>query len=296
MINELPLACVLFDKEMNIVKVNQEAHSLLECAYASDSPAHFAAFFPELQPDGGKTHDIVAEGFRTAVRAGESKLSLMLNTLGGKQVLTEIVLRRVEAGQDTFILCSVFDMRSLSHMFDMVDQLEKLAYTDPLTGAYNRRYFIEEAEQELRACVASHKPFCLIMADIDHFKSVNDTFGHSSGDEVLKIFVSRIRGVLRDCIVARLGGEEFVVMLAGTDISSAEKIAWRIQEHIESSPFYFTIPDKDEKVEIGVTASFGVASMPESHVSIYTVLEHADEAMYKAKSSGRNTVVMYAPN
>ena len=295
MVDEMPLACTLFDPALNLVQVNQEALRLFEAGSATEYAKHLQATASEQQPDGRTTGDKLAENAQEAVRIGEVRFSLILKTLGGKPMPSEVVMRRIDAVHATYVLCAVFDMSSLSHMLGIVEQLEKLAYTDPLTGAHNRRFFIEEAELALQTCVAEGTPFSIVMADIDHFKSINDKYGHSSGDEVLKIFVSRIRSVLRDVVVARLGGEEFMVLLPGFDADAAEKIAFRIQKNIESSPFYFSVPDKDDKVVIDVTASFGVASLPESHVSIYTVMERADAAMYKAKAAGRNLVVRYAP-
>jgi len=161
-----------------------------------------------------------------------------------------------------------------------------LAFTDALTGVRNRRYLMEKADQELQDCVQKKLDFSVIMIDIDFFKSINDRYGHASGDEVLKILTARIRHTLKhDTLLARYGGEEFVVTLPGVKQEDALKTAWRIQKTIESCAF------RIEGLEINMTASFGVASKTASCTTFSDITSKADKALYKAKESGRNTVV-----
>ena len=173
-----------------------------------------------------------------------------------------------------------------SNVFNRNEQ-RNLAYNDALTGIRNRRYLIETAEQGLQTCILNGMDFSLIMIDIDHFKSINDRYGHGCGDEVLKILTFRIRHVLKhDTLLARYGGEEFVVMLMGVGLEDAEKTAWRIQKAIGASAF------RIGSLEINVTASFGVASRT-ARSSLPKILEKADKALYQAKRAGRNTVKSY---
>ena len=169
-----------------------------------------------------------------------------------------------------------------------ISYLETSAFTDALTGAYNRRYFMETADSALENCVKDNRAFALIMFDLDHFKAVNDTYGHAVGDEVLKIAVARTRSVLKsNTLVARIGGEEFVIMIADLGADDVMKLAWRIQNNIESSSFYV------EQLDVPVTASFGVAVKPQTSTTLKEIMENADKALYQAKSAGRNTVVLY---
>ena len=164
-----------------------------------------------------------------------------------------------------------------------------LALTDALTGVRNRRYLMEKAEQELQHCTQKNADFSAIMVDIDFFKSINDRYGHLSGDEVLKILTARIRHILKhDTLLARYGGEEFVITLPGVKHEDAMKTAWRIQKTIESYAF------RIGELEINITASFGVASKTPSCTTLADIIDKADKALYKAKESGRNTVVGYS--
>ena len=157
-----------------------------------------------------------------------------------------------------------------------------LAYTDTLTGIYNRRYFTEYCGRELE----KSGEFSIIMADIDLFKLVNDNYGHSIGDEVLKIFAARLRNMLRrDTPLARYGGEEFVIALSGTKHESAMQIAWRLNRVIGALPF------RVGDLVLKITASFGVASKAGGSEELSEIIERADKALYRAKESGRNTVI-----
>jgi diguanylate cyclase (GGDEF)-like protein len=164
----------------------------------------------------------------------------------------------------------------------------ELAITDELTGIRNRRYFAETADRELRSCLNDDRDFSLIMIDIDHFKKVNDRYGHDIGDEVLRIFAARLRNVLKfDTLLSRYGGEEFAVTLAGVNHENAMKTAWRLHSTIESTPFWI------DEIDIRVTASFGVASKDSQNDKLPDLISNADKALYKAKDTGRNTVVSF---
>jgi len=163
-----------------------------------------------------------------------------------------------------------------------------LALTDALTGVRNRRYLMEMTELELRNCIEKNIEFSVIMIDIDFFKSINDRYGHTCGDAVLKILTARIRHVLKqDTLLARYGGEEFVVTLPGVRHEDAISTAWRLQKTIEAYAF------RIEDLEIAVTASFGVASKTPRCTTLVDIITRADKALYDAKHAGKNTVVGY---
>ena len=170
----------------------------------------------------------------------------------------------------------------------MHTKLEKAALVDPLTKAFNRRYFMQAAAATLSTCIKEKRDFSIIMIDLDHFKAVNDTYGHSVGDEVLKIAVARVQNTLsRETVVARYGGEEFIVMIANMDRDEVEKLAWRIRSGLTATPFH--IGD----LNIIVKASFGIASKEPNITKLSEIIDNSDTALYKAKAAGRDTVVYY---
>ena len=167
--------------------------------------------------------------------------------------------------------------------------LDKMAYTDVLTSLHNRRYFELLAEQHLNQSKADHSPAFLLLLDIDHFKKINDSYGHDIGDEVLK-FIGQItkQNIRQSDILARFGGEEFIILLPNTDMKQAEKIADRICYDISQHPFYI-----NENVQFSVTSSIGYARfLPHCH-SLRSLIKCADLALYVAKQQGRNRVVMH---
>ena len=164
-------------------------------------------------------------------------------------------------------------------------RLEELASKDSLTGIDNRRHFLELAGHELDRARRSGRPAGLLMIDIDHFKRVNDTYGHSAGDEVLRGVVARIKAQLRDSdLFARFGGEELVALMPETGLEAGHIVAERLRHAIASEPF--ALPDDS----VTVTASFGLAVTIQPPEPIADLLERADRALYVAKAGGRNRV------
>ena len=163
-----------------------------------------------------------------------------------------------------------------------------MALTDSLTGLYNRRYLEVHMQKLLQKSQESRKSLGVIMIDIDHFKKVNDTYGHNVGDEVLKIFAERLKNGLRSFdLVARLGGEEFVAMLPDVPPERAYIIAERMRRAIADEPFICSAPEG----KISVTTSIGGAIIGPGPHSSQDVLDRADKCLYQAKETGRNCVV-----
>ena len=170
---------------------------------------------------------------------------------------------------------------------DMTRKLE-VALTDELTGARNRRYFMEIADIELQKSVLENQPFSILMIDVDHFKNVNDTYGHLVGDIVLKFIVERMRHCLKkDTLIARYGGEEFVVMISSATRESVIVTAERVRNNMEENPF------RIGNLSLDVTISIGVASLADQSDTLMSIINNADKALYQAKESGRNKVVGY---
>ncbi len=164
--------------------------------------------------------------------------------------------------------------------------LEDLSLQDELTGVFNYRGFQRRLAEEIERSHRYGRTFSLLLLDLDHFKAVNDNYGHPTGDEVLKLVVALMRSVVRPTdYVARYGGEEFAILLAETGPVGAKAMAERIRELVERNP---AITALDDKIE--VTASLGVASYPDDASSETELISAADAALYAAKRSGRNRV------
>ena len=170
-------------------------------------------------------------------------------------------------------------------------KLEDLATTDGLTGLFNHRYLIQQLRTEIKRASRFSEKFSFIMADIDHFKRINDRFGHTKGDQILKAVADIIAKNSREGIdtVARYGGEEFSVILPRASKEEAKEISEGIRTEVESTKFFAP----DGITTINVTISVGVASFPEDATEEQKIIECADEALYRAKNSGRNMVITY---
>jgi diguanylate cyclase (GGDEF)-like protein len=179
------------------------------------------------------------------------------------------------------------------------DEIYRLTTTDGLTQIYNKRYFLKEMEREMSRSIRYDRDLSLVMCDIDHFKPINDTYGHLAGDHVLRQVAQRIVGhIRRDDVFARYGGEEFVMMLPEIDRTQASGMAEKIRKIIEAEPFHF------DNVSIPVTLSLGVADLKEyqeksdipaanqtTDINCFAFIKLADDRLYEAKESGRNKVV-----
>jgi diguanylate cyclase (GGDEF)-like protein len=170
----------------------------------------------------------------------------------------------------------------------MVERLSWFATTDPLTGVPNRRYFYEIGARELERAQRYLRPFSVLMLDIDHFKSVNDRFGHSAGDRLLSSVVELCLSQLRKSDhMGRLGGEEFAFVLPETNAQAASAFADRLRACISRREF----PGVDGPQQ--VTVSIGVAQLEPDVHSLELLISRADNALYQAKIQGRNRVEVY---
>jgi two-component system cell cycle response regulator len=171
-------------------------------------------------------------------------------------------------------------------------EAERLSVTDPLTGAWNYRYFSRRFEQEIERSRRFGRVLALLMLDIDHFKLVNDRFGHQRGDEVLVEFASRVTGSVRDIdTFARYGGEEFVLILPETNLEGGLAVAEKLRRGTVKTPFC----GEDDGNGVRLTVSIGVACFPEHATQPEELLRAADEALYEAKLQGRDRVVTAGP-
>ncbi|HUQ91931.1 MAG TPA: diguanylate cyclase [Bryobacteraceae bacterium] len=225
---------------------------------------------------------------------------LLLTSKGLKEDLVE----GMESGADDY-LTKPFDQQELrvrlragirllnlqTELLEAREQLRDLAMRDPLTGLWNRRSVLEILQREQVRARREKFPIGILMLDLDHFKSVNDRFGHLAGDEVLREAARRLAGSVRPYdAIGRYGGEEFLVVLPGCEESGLPHRAEAMRQAISSAP----IPSGEHRLY--VTASFGATVfLPQHSLQPDDLIQLADDALYKAKSLGRNRVVYRAP-
>jgi diguanylate cyclase (GGDEF)-like protein len=167
-------------------------------------------------------------------------------------------------------------------------QLKKLAQTDSLTGLGNRHFFTQKSERALVEAARAGDPASLVMFDLDHFKAINDTYGHGAGDWVLKQVGKTCASHCRKIdYLGRIGGEEFAVLLSGIDLAGAERLAETCRAQLAQ------IDTRDCGYSFVVTGSFGVSSTAQSGYDLSRLLSHADQMLYRAKNEGRNRVCAY---
>ena len=178
--------------------------------------------------------------------------------------------------------------RSISYFKRMRDynmQLHDLASHDPLTRVFNAGAYYRACDQQIHASQRANQAFAVLFVDLDHFKSINDTYGHAVGDDVLRMVAQTLqKTVRRSDIVGRIGGEEFSVFLPNTDVQGAQQLAETLRLAIES------IQIEVNGVRLKITASIGVAAKRFDQETMQAIQQHADQAMYEAKRGGRNRV------
>ena len=234
------------------------------------------------------------------LRLSEAHLDLPVVVLTPSR---EVLLQALELGADDVLPPSVEGIellarlarrRALKQRTDALlvqgEKLERMALTDGLTQIHNRRYFQLRLADEFRRAQRYDNPLALILADLDHFKTVNDTAGHQTGDAVLRSVAGCFQACIRDTdTVARWGGEEFAVVLPQTHLAGALTVAERIRKDVSALRL-------GPGSTVSVTASLGVSSYPAAHVHTTEELVHAaDEALYRAKRDGRNRVCLTDP-
>jgi diguanylate cyclase (GGDEF)-like protein len=234
------------------------------------------------------------DGYELARRIRENPqtkfIPIILQTAAGFSALDQ--RRGSEAGalgyftDPTDIDLLLARARTLLDFKAYLDSCEEHAFTDHLTGLANRRRFERQLQREVARTLRYGRPFCLLMVDIDHFKQVNDTYGHEAGDEAIKT-VARIlqEGTRGIDLAARIGGEEFAVVLTETSLETALEVSERLRAAIKSA----------EIAGVGhIAASFGVAECPSSGQTSRELFTAADGALYEAKRQGRDRVA-HAP-
>lgn len=213
---------------------------------------------------------------------GPIERELALRSGDGRLIPALVAASRVELEGEACIILSMVDITARKAL---ETRLEDLASTDPLTGLPNRLRFFAVAEAEVRRSRRSGKPLAVLMVDLDHFKAVNDRYGHDVGDATLRSFARVARATVRDQdTIARLGGEEFACLLPETDRAGALVLAERLRRAVEGATAV-------EKLDVRLTISIGVSALDPGEAGLDAALKRADVALYAAKRAGRNRIV-----
>jgi diguanylate cyclase (GGDEF)-like protein len=210
-----------------------------------------------------------------------------LRRLAGLQVIHQVETAKRDA--EIHYLKTIELKREIEERKSVQATLEKLVSIDPLTEVLNRREFFIQGEREVECALQNGQPLTAILFDLDHFKQINDTYGHAVGDQILIRATTTMRESLRQGeIIGRYGGDEFVILLPGSNCSQGQQIAERLCEKIASQMIDTT------KGYLSVTLSLGISELSQANdSSLETLIAHADEALYTAKRAGRNQLSIY---
>ncbi|MCL2386880.1 MAG: sensor domain-containing diguanylate cyclase [Defluviitaleaceae bacterium] len=289
MMDSCPMACGIIDEHFNVLECNNEVVNLFGILNKQSFIERFFELSPEYQPDGQLSRRKALDKLKQTFEAGRTHYEWLHQSIYGEQIPSEVTLVRVNLNEQDLAIIYIHDLREIKRSIAMMEKMQSIAYTDELTELFSRRYFMENAKTILAKSKANNDPFHLIMMDLDHFKGINDTYGHPIGDEVLKVAAKRMTNVTRkDTIIARYGGEEFIVLLTDLSYESAVKNAQRIQKVMEESPFMI------KGMTLNVTVSLGIATLENPADSLDEIIHNADIALYGAKRTGRNKVMEYA--
>ena len=284
-LDSLPFGVLVLDKNLDVLYWNTqvEVHYGIPAGYVTPGKpmeqllraiAESGAYGP------GKVDKLVAK--RLAVIAKFHPYSIQLLRSGGGIVQ----VRGTPVIVDGQPMGMIILQEDITERSTYQATLERLATTDHLTGLQNRRAFLESSEKELRRSRRTGQPLALLMIDADHFKSINDSYGHPVGDEVLRRIGSTCRALLRDeDVCGRIGGEEFAVTLAQATLPVAITVAERLRHTLSE------IEVVVGEIKLKFTVSVGVAALAEGFASIDKLLSVADEGLYAAKNGGRNCVM-----
>lgn len=273
----MPLVLVRLE-DAKVLRFNAAARVLID----PDNTLRGDIFTTDFYGDSARRARLLA---RLKTDGALGQMEIRLKTVDGRAVDVLSSMRQVRFGGED---CVIIGMAEISAQKNLEHQLRALAYTDPLTGLHNRRGFFALVERGILASRASDPGPCLMLIDVDHFKQINDRYGHPVGDEVLVEFAQVVLSLLRDGdVFARMGGEEFCILLSHARATHALEVAERIREFVAAHPF------QTSAGVVRLSLSLGIAGCDAPIQSIDVVLSMADQAMYRAKQNGRNRTEMY---
>jgi diguanylate cyclase (GGDEF)-like protein/PAS domain S-box-containing protein len=280
LVESAPYGILLLQQE-RVVYSNSEAANLLCFAAADDL---LGREYASLLAESTRQSD---EACPCSHGAQGDYLECAFKRQDGTTLDAEVFKRLVPYGGETAILVHI---RDISERKQHNERLETIARRDALTGLPNRHHIQEAAQAMVVDAQRAGQPAALVFIDLDHFKRINDTHGHASGDALIRLVATRLSGVLRRAdAIGRLGGDEFVVLLDNTNRAVCERIVQRILDVLRA-PFVI------DGVEMFSGASLGVAMFPEAGTTVAELLQAADTAMYRAKGDGRFTYRFFEPS
>lgn len=291
-------ALLIIDDDLNIVFVNSRfietfdlPHAVVERGAPVENMHRYLARRGEYGPGDPEEH----VRFRQNAILSRQQYKLDRKRAGGSYI--EVTGNPLPSGGYVFTFTDVTERRLAQQYLEQQvacrteslsaanQELSRLADLDPLLGIFNRRKFYELVGTERSRYNPCHANTAVMMIDVDHFKAVNDQYGHSVGDATLKAISAALVTGLRDGdIVARYGGEEFVVLLPNTRLANAEFVAEKLRQLVAATPISVG------RETLYVTVSIGVTAWLTESLTIEDILRHADEALYQAKRAGRNCV------
>ena len=200
----------------------------------------------------------------------------------GKEFPIHVTMTQIQLADGPAVLAFVTDITERKRL---EEELQQQATTDELTGVFNRRHFINLAQEELKRAIRLKHPMTIALIDIDHFKHINDTYGHAAGDQALLSFTHICKKNFREIdVFARFGGDEFALLLPEATPAQAYDAVERIQLALAAQPI-----DLDGN-PVSITVSAGISNLANDHESLDTLLGRADRALYRAKEAGRNRI------
>lgn len=277
---------ITIDQNQSIKMMNESARRIF--GIAKDETvigAHLSRFVPARARTKHAQH---VDDFRASdveSRSMDTRAPLFGLRADGTEVEIEVAISKIKVGGKIEMMAVI---RDISEHTKLIEQLRQAATHDSLTGIYNRRHGAAALQSEIHRSQRFGQALTVAMLDIDHFKAINDTYGHACGDLVLNSFVATVSKTLRlSDTVCRWGGEEFLVILPGASTADALNWAERAREAVAALS---TVGVGDQAIKI--TASFGVASLSKNDGTLEDMLKRADDALYRAKGGGRNRVMV----
>lgn len=279
-------AVVATDRHHRIILFNATAEKIFGYTTEEVMGQHLNILLPErfhLQ------HDMMMEEFggsqMQVKHASQRSRQVYGRRKDGGEFITSTMILKIGKKPNINYIAVV---RDISENKKTEEELLRLAATDPLTGAFNRREFTALSERESLRSQRYNRPLSILLFDLDHFKKLNDTYGHAAGDKALQRFTTLCCNALRNVdIFGRWGGEEFVALLPETDAEGASIIAERLRKTINESILVYN----DQRITL--STSIGIAQFRDGETSIEGPLSRADTAVYDAKKAGRNRISVY---
>ncbi|MCX7207677.1 MAG: diguanylate cyclase [Proteobacteria bacterium] len=224
---------------------------------------------------------------KTQAGQDQHNIEVVLQRKNGQPFWGSLSMSISETSQSTTLMIGISDITIKKQL---ETDLQHRATIDSLSGLFNRAYFTEQANHEIARAKRNQQPLLVIMLDIDHFKRINDNWGHDIGDKAIQSLAELCRSTLRDIdIIGRIGGEEFAILLPETDLEKGFPVAERLRQRIEAQRI--VLPNQQT---LQFTASIGVSTLCADDQKIDQILKRADLALYQAKNEGRNQTVIYS--